>query len=261
MGGKKVNLTTDYKKNGDIELTESELISRKKDEINQIIPNKIKLKGKTESQNKLIRLIKDKEILITSGRPGSGKSFVALAKSIDLLTNRNNKFTKIYLVKSITPLKGEELGAFPGEMLEKINPYMLSYFQNLEKLIPKDRIESLIVKGYIEMIPIAILRGTGFDNSIIIVDETQNISIENFHTILTRIGHDSKMICLGDTNQIDLKKKSDSALSIAMDIFCDIEQIGTFKMSDEDANIRNPLIDIIENVFENYNKKQSNNYR
>ena len=207
----------------------------------------VNIKGKTPNQKKLMQEIRDKEIIICSGYPGSGKTFISCAIALSLLKT-DPKFRKITIIKSVTTLLGEDMGYIKGTIKEKLEPTMYSFYHNFEKIIGRYSLEQLKNANMIEELPIAYVRGINIDNSIVIIDESQNISIENIHTIMTRLGENSKMIFLGDENQIDIKKKSDSSLAFLINKFSDIEEIGTVTLGEEDV-IRNPLIKKIEQIF------------
>lgn len=233
----------------------AETITIKKD-LEQIIPYNIKIKAKNDKQKDLINTIRNNEIIFCSGPPGTGKSFVALAYAINLLRKQQNNYKKIYLLKSVLTLKGEELGYIKGDINEKLEAPMWSYMINMEKIIPVNIMKILIEKGYIIPFPIAYMRGVSIDNAIIILDEAQNITIDNSRTILTRIGNNSKLIILGDIKQVDLKKKSESSLIKLIELFKDTDKFGVVKMEDNDTeNVRNPLISIIEDKFNNFYEK------
>ena len=221
--------------------------------INNILTNKIKLSAKNESQRELIRSIKNKEITICSGKAGTGKTFVSLAYAVNLLQTKSNGYEKIYLIKSVTTLKGEEVGYLKGDLQDKIDPFMWSFKINMGKLLNETQVKSLFDNKIVEPLPLAFARGVSLDNCIIIADEMQNISYSNSRTLMTRIGDNSKMILLGDTNQIDLKNNQ-SSLEPLLRMFSDNDKFGCIKMNDKHTNVRNPIIDIIENKFEENNK-------
>jgi phosphate starvation-inducible PhoH-like protein len=148
----------------------------------------------------------------------------------------------------VTTLKDEEIGFLKGNLKEKMEPFMYSFMHNFEKVIGKANLELLRNAGMIEELPIAYMRGINIDNSIAIIDEAQNISVDNIRTIMTRLGENSKMIFLGDENQIDMKKKSESSLNFIIDKFKDFDEVGTIVL-DEDDVVRNPLIKKIEQIF------------
>lgn len=207
-------------------------------------------KCKNENQGKVRDSIRNNEITIVSGLPGTGKTFLACAEALKLIKSKP-KFKKILLVKSVTQLKGEELGHLPGDIQEKFDPYMGSFVDNFEKIIGESLTNKLRELGLINIQPLAFVRGRSIDNTIIIVDEAQNISIDNMRTLMTRIGDNSKMIILGDVKQKDIRNKKDSSLEIVLDRFNEIEGFGCVELRNPKDVVRNPIIKIIEEVFEN----------
>jgi phosphate starvation-inducible PhoH-like protein len=208
---------------------------------------KVDIKYKTVNQKHLVNEIKAKEIVICSGLPGTGKTFLSCAVALELL-KKDPRYRKIVIVKSVTTLKDEEIGFLKGTMKEKMEPFMYSFMHNFEKVIGKHNVEILRANNMIEEMPIAYMRGINIDNSIVIIDEAQNISIDNIRTIMTRLGENSKMIFLGDENQIDMKKKSESSLNFIIDKFKDFNEVGTIVLGEDDV-VRNPLIKKIEQIF------------
>ena len=210
------------------------------------------IKCKTENQKKLINSIKQNEITICSGLPGTGKTYLSCAQALKLLKSKNpKKYKRIVLIKSVTTLKNEEIGFLKGTMEEKMEPFIDSFMDNFRKLIGKSRSKKLKELGFIEVLPIAFARGRSIDNSIIIIDEAQNISMDNIRTLMTRIGNDSKMIILGDVKQKDIRNKNDSALEVVIDKFNGIDGFGCVKLRDPKDVVRNPIIQIIEQTFDN----------
>jgi len=210
----------------------------------------VNYKCKNENQGKVRDSIRNNEITIVSGLPGTGKTFLACAEALKLIKSKP-KFKKILLVKSVTQLKGEELGHLPGDIQEKFDPYMGSFVDNFEKIIGESLTSKLRELGLINIQPLAFVRGRSIDNTIIIVDEAQNISIDNMRTLMTRIGDNSKMIILGDVKQKDIRNKKDSSLEIVLDKFNEIEGFGCVELRNPEDVVRNPIIKIIEEVFEN----------
>ena len=227
-------------------------ISNVKKIISEILPNDIKVVSKNESQKELIKSIKNNEITVCSGPAGSGKTFVSLAYALSLLRKASNRYKKIYLVKSVTTLKNEEIGYLKGGLEEKIEPFMWSFYINMEKIVLKRLIEQLLAEDIIRPFPLAYMRGVSLDDCIIIADEMQNVTLDNARTLLTRIGSNCKLLLLGDKNQIDLKNKGESSLEIILDLFEGVENFGVIRMSEEDTNVRNPLITTIEDKFKEY---------
>lgn len=205
----------------------------------------VDLKCRTENQKKFINLIKEKEIVIASGVPGTGKTYLACAEALKLL--KAGKYRKIVLIKSVTTLDGEAIGWLKGTMEEKMLPFMFSFRNNFHKLIGKTMTDMLEVAGMIEVLPLAYIRGMSIDNSIIISDESQNISTDNMRSIMTRIGENSKLILIGDTKQVDTK--GSSSLSVIMDAFKDRPEFGLMVFEQADQ-VRNPIINVIEDVFD-----------
>lgn len=237
----------------DFEITKNQINEREKDKISSIIPGKVSLKAKNDSQLKLIKSIKENQITICNGVAGSGKTICSIFMALSLLKDRSNKYQKIYLVKSVTTLKGEEVGFLKGDLREKIDPFMESFKNNAKKLFNNMDVNQLFETSIIKFLPLAYIRGTNLDNCIVILDEIQNVSIDNARTLLTRIGEDCKMICLGDGHQIDLKNKRDSSLDVVLKIFNDVADIGCITMDENDENCRNPIIKIIEEKFKAHN--------
>jgi phosphate starvation-inducible PhoH-like protein len=212
---------------------------------------KVNFLSKTENQKLLSKLIKTKDIVICGGPAGTGKTYVACAEALRLLVNPDSFYTKIIIAKSVTVTEGEDIGFLKGSMKEKMEPFMESFLDNFFKIIGKPLTMKLMEHEIIEVLPLAYIRGRSIDNTIIIVDEAQNISLKNMRTTMTRLGEDSKMIILGDTKQIDLKNRSLSSLETVMNIFGKNPNFGIVQFNREDI-VRNPLIIHIEDEFEKY---------
>jgi phosphate starvation-inducible PhoH-like protein len=252
---KKATNTKRKKKDDTFEINKDEINNRQKDVINNMIVERVSLTAKNESQKKLLKSIKENQITICNGVAGSGKTLCSIYMALSLLRERNNGYQKILLVKSVTTLKNEELGFLKGDLREKVDPFMESFKSNAKKLFSISNVDSLFESSVIHFLPLAYIRGTNLDNAIIILDETQNVSIDNARTLLTRIGENSKIICLGDTNQIDLRNKKDSSLEVLLNIFQDTPDISCVIMDENDENCRNPIIKTIETKFKEYTQK------
>jgi phosphate starvation-inducible PhoH-like protein len=227
-----------------------------KTEIGKILKDNIKIVAKNDSQKLLIKSIKENEITICNGPAGTGKTFIAIGIALNLLKNPDNNYKNIYLVKSVTTLKNEELGFLKGNLKEKIEPFMWSFYINFEKLIEKSTLNMLLEAEIIKPFPLAYMRGASLDDCIIIGDEFQNVNLDNSRTQMTRIGTNCKLILLGDENQIDMKNKHESSLSKIIKLFSETPKIGTISMSSKDTNVRNPLITEIENKFKELYAKE-----
>lgn len=197
-----------------------------------------KVEGRNDNQKLLISSIKEKEITVAIGESGCGKTFISLHTALNLL---GEKYKKIVLIKSVTEIEGEEIGFIPGDFNEKMKPYMMSFLGNIDKLCGDGKAEELIKSNKIQVQPIAYVRGITIDDSIVIIDEAQNIDNHTFKTIITRIGENSKFIFLGDTEQIDRKKKESSCLQTVYRIFKESPIVGTIQFDLGDC-VRNPII-------------------
>jgi phosphate starvation-inducible PhoH-like protein len=237
-------------------LSEEELLevqefvySKNKEEDKFLKSMTVNYKCRTENQGKLRESIRGNEITIVSGLPGTGKTYIACAEALKLIKSRP-KYKKILLVKSITQLRGEELGSLPGDLNEKFDPYLGSFIDNFEKIIGESLTRKLRELGIINIQPLAFVRGRSIDNTVIIVDEAQNISIDNMRTLMTRIGDNSKMIILGDVKQKDLRNKKESSLEVIIDRFNNMDNFGCVELRDPEDVVRNPIIKIIEETFD-----------
>jgi len=199
---------------------------------------------KNQHQKDFCKLIEDKEIIICSGPAGVGKSMLSIAKALDLLRKKENNFEKIIICTPAVEAD-EALGHLPGNLLEKIEPYIFSSLYLIKKLIGDDALREMMTKGYIEIIAFAYMRGINIDNAIVIAEEMQNATPRQVKTLLTRIGYNSKFIISGDLEQSDKFKKSEqSGLFDAVQKFSDIPEIGVFKFDEGDI-VRNKLINKI----------------
>ena len=210
---------------------------------------KVDVKCKTENQKALVNSVKDNIFTIVNGLAGTGKTFLACAEALRLMIH-DEKIKKIVLVKSITPLKGEDIGSLPGEIKDKMGPIMESFMDNIKKIVGVPMTEKLVEFGFIEVLPIAFARGRSIDNAVIIIDEAQNISIDNIRTLMTRIGTDSKVVILGDVKQKDIRNKRDSSLGIVLERFRNVNGFGCVELRSKEDVVRHPLIQIIDEIFD-----------
>jgi phosphate starvation-inducible protein PhoH and related proteins len=211
-----------------------------KDQKKELENLSVTVKCKTPGQKELIKAIRSKEVTFCAGMAGTGKTYLACAQAAKMLKSFA-KYEKIIIAKSVTAIPGEEIGFLKGSWQEKMEPFMWSYWTNFEKIIGKAELARLRNMGLIEVWPLAFIRGSNIDNTITIVDEAQNITKGTMKTILTRLGKDSKMIFLGDTDQVDLKKSQDSCLDFYINKFKDFDPFGIVELTADDE-VRNPLI-------------------
>ena len=211
-------------------------------------PNKIRLhdiqirvKCLNEKQKMLKKAIENKDVVISTGPAGTGRTYMSLLTGLHLLKTEP-KYQRLVLIKSLQIIKGEDLGYLPGTVAEKMEPYMYSFTGNLDKIFGSSTVtKALLDKGVIEVFPIAYIRGVTMDNAIVIIDEAQNIDMHTFKTIITRIGNSCKMIFLGDVEQIDRKNKYESCLSKVAQLFKGVEYAESVIFTDEES-VRNPII-------------------
>lgn len=208
---------------------------------------KIAFKCKTENQKKFVRLINQNQVVICAGPAGTGKTYVACAEALRLLAAGH--YEKIIVAKSVTVLEGEDIGFLKGTLKEKMEPIMVSFMDNFYKIAGKYLTEELVRCELIEITPLAYIRGRSIDNTLIMVDEAQNITLKNMRSTMTRIGDNSKMIIMGDTKQIDIAKRGMSSLSEIVRMFSNQEEIGVMEFERQDI-VRNPLIIKMEEIFD-----------
>lgn len=210
---------------------------------------KFKLSCKSENQKKLIKSIEDSQITVCYGMPGTGKTYVSVMKALKLY--QEGKINKIYLIKSVTTLPGEELGFMKGDLKEKITPFVFSFMHAFKKILGESTLRKLEHLNVIEFLPIAFLRGVSLEpDSIVLVDEAQNISITSLRTIVTRIEKGCKLVILGDTKQVDLKIVNQSSLRYFIDKFKDFDSTDVqFIEFTADDQVRNDLIIRLEKRF------------
>lgn len=244
--GKRKNLTADDHEAVDVWEANSQNVQQLKNTID-ITNIPIKVKCLNQKQKSLKKAIENSELTIAIGPAGTGKTYLSLLTALHLLKT-TPKYRKIVLIKSVQTIKGEDLGFLPGTLKEKMEPYMQSFIGNLNKIFG-DRFTSkkMMESDYIGIEPIAFVRGNTIDNSIVIIDETQNIDMHTFKTIITRIGKNSKMIFLGDVEQVD--KKGNSCLESAFNGFNDSDFVSTIQFEQEEC-VRNPIIPKVLKVLD-----------
>lgn len=217
---------------------------------NEPLLHKITLKCKNEHQKEFVKLIEDNQITICIGDSGVGKSYLSLAKALELLKDRANGYNKLYIITPLAPLEEENPGFLKGDLNEKMAPHLYSIYYIIDGIIGSTARKKLVEMEMIMPLALSFIRGTNLDNCIMISDETQNMSITSIKTLLTRIGRNSKFILSGDVNQIDrFRRKEESGLVYAFENLKGIEGIGFFEFDKSDI-VRNPIIGKILERFE-----------
>jgi len=221
----------------------------RKEIIREIIGKTPRKKFLSESQKIYYQTLCDSEITICTGPAGVGKSYVAMSAAVQLLLDESNSYEKIIIVRPAVEAE-EKLGALPGNLEEKLDPYIFPSYYLLNKIIGKEAREKLKEHDIIEVFALAYMRGMNIDNSILIFEEAQNSTPSQMKLLLTRIGFNSKFFISGDIEQTDrYKDKTQSGLYDAMSKFTDLDEVGTFDFGTEDI-IRNPIISKILKKYE-----------
>lgn len=208
--------------------------------------NGLIVKARTKNQQKLVELYKDNDLLIAVGPAGSGKTYTAIALAVGALKNREVK--RIILTRPAVEA-GERLGFLPGDLKEKLDPYLQPLYDALNDMIPPAKLQKFIEEGVVQIAPLAYMRGRTLDNAFVILDEAQNTTLPQIKMFLTRMGRNAKFIVTGDLTQIDLPKKSDSGLARAVEMLRKIEGIGIVEFDNKDI-IRHALVSRIVRAFD-----------
>ncbi|MBP5751011.1 MAG: PhoH family protein [Firmicutes bacterium] len=209
------------------------------------------LKAKTLGQKQYVDAVRKNDIVFGIGPAGTGKSYLAVAMAINAL--KNKEVEKIILARPAVEA-GERLGFLPGDLQEKVDPYLRPLYDALYDILGRDAALRLKEKETIEVVPLAYMRGRTLDNSFIILDEAQNATKEQMKMFLTRMGFGSKVIVTGDVTQIDLPRGKRSGLVDAMHILNHVEGIAFCRLTDSDV-VRHPLVRRIVNAYDRYLQK------
>ena len=224
-------------------------INSKKEIISQVLKKRPKNKFLTENQKIYHETLLNNQITICSGPAGVGKSYVAMKTAVDLLLDDSNGYDKIIIVRPAVEAE-EKLGALPGNLEEKLDPYIFPSYYLLNKIIGKEAREKLKEAEVIEVFALAYMRGMTIDNSILVFEEAQNATPKQMKLLLTRIGTSSKFFISGDIEQTDrYKDKKHSGLYDALIRFTNIPGVGIFEFGDNDG-VRNPIITKILQKYE-----------
>jgi phosphate starvation-inducible PhoH-like protein len=231
---------------------------RRTSTINQSLSTSISIKCRTKAQRDVIKAIEDHDISIVTGPPGTGKTYLSCARALKYIKDNPGTYKRIVLIKSVNVPKDEEIGYLKGTMEEKMEMYMYPFISNFEKIIGKVETQTLRTSGIIDILPIKFALGVTLDDSIVIIDEAQQISKDNLRTLMTRIGQNTKIIFLGDVKQKSVNKRNKSALELLIEHFGEIDEIGCVELSEDDV-VRHPIIKKIIRVFERIEKAEDLN--
>lgn len=217
-----------------------------------LVPGAIKkVYPHTQHQADYIQSMRDNDMVFCIGAAGSGKTFIAVAEALRLVLS--HKVSRLVITRPVVEA-GESLGFLPGDLEDKINPYLRPLYDSMEMILPRETVKRLVEAEIIDIAPLAYMRGRTLNNCVIILDEAQNTTKEQMKMFLTRMGENSKVFITGDITQIDLPKKVVSGLVHATGLLEGIEGIGFLRLTAEDV-VRNPLVKKIVKAYEN---EQSN---
>lgn len=204
------------------------------------------IKARTPNQKRMVAESARNDLVFAIGPAGSGKTYTAIALAVRSLKNREVR--RIILTRPAVEA-GERLGFLPGDLKEKLDPYLQPLYDALGDMIPAKRLQSFMEEGIIQIAPLAYMRGRTLDRAFVILDEAQNTSLGQLKMFLTRMGSDAKFIVTGDATQIDLPNKSDSGLMRGVELVRDIKGISIVEFGKEDI-VRHPLVTKIVDAFE-----------
>lgn len=200
----------------------------------------------SEDQKYAKAVVLEHELTIIRGKAGSGKTLLGVQIALDQLFNR--EVNKIFIARPA--ISKEELGFMPGDLREKMDPWLAPVMNNMYELYGKEKIEKYITEGTIEIAPLAFMRGRTFAEAFVIVDEAQNITTEQMHMVVTRLGKDSKMVLCGDIDQCDLPRKMESGLSKLRKIVDKVSAMSEFTLT------TNHRSSIVAEILEHYEVKE-----
>jgi phosphate starvation-inducible PhoH-like protein len=206
------------------------------------------IRAKTAGQREYLKAMKKNDIVFAVGPAGTGKTYMAVALAVASL--KNNEITKIVLTRPAVEA-GESLGFLPGDLKEKIDPYLRPLYDALDDMIPGEKLKTYLEKRVIEIAPLAYMRGRTLNNAFVILDEAQNASAMQMKMFLTRLGPNSRAIITGDVTQIDLPSKSASGLVQIQDVLRGVEGIA-FVYFDRNDVVRHRLVKDIIDAYDRY---------
>ena len=211
------------------------------------------IKSRSENQQQLIDAYEKNDLVFAVGPAGTGKTYLSIALAVKALKEKAIK--KIILSRPAVEA-GEKLGFLPGDMKDKIDPYLQPLYDALEDMIPAVKLQDMMEKHIIQIAPLAFMRGRTLSDAVVILDEAQNTTSQQIRMFLTRMGMNTKMIITGDLTQIDLPREQRSGLKEALKILDGVEGIGVVKLGQKDI-VRHKLVTRIVNAYDKYDKERA----
>lgn len=211
------------------------------------------IKSRSENQQQLIDAYEKNDMVFAVGPAGTGKTYLSIALAVKALKEKAIK--KIILSRPAVEA-GEKLGFLPGDMKDKIDPYLQPLYDALEDMIPAVKLQDMMEKHIVQIAPLAFMRGRTLSDAVVILDEAQNTTSQQIRMFLTRMGMNTKMIITGDLTQIDLPREQRSGLKEALKILDGVEGIGVVKLGQKDI-VRHKLVTRIVNAYDKYDKERA----
>jgi phosphate starvation-inducible PhoH-like protein len=210
-----------------------------------------KIRARTVNQKKLVKAISKHDMVFAVGPAGTGKTYTAVALAVKALKEKQVK--RIVLTRPAVEA-GENLGFLPGDLKEKLDPYLMPLYDALREMIPAEKLAEMLEYGIIEIAPLAFMRGRTLDKAFVILDEGQNSTAMQMKMFLTRMGTTAKFIITGDMSQIDLPSRQKSGLAFALDTLKEVKEIGVVRLGKSDV-VRNKLVTKIIEAYDKYDSK------
>ncbi|MBO5965038.1 MAG: PhoH family protein, partial [Bacteroidaceae bacterium] len=205
----------------------------------------------SENQQKLVHAYQEHDMIFATGPAGSGKTYMSIALAVRSL--KNKEIRKIILSRPAVEA-GEKLGFLPGDMRDKIDPYLQPLYDALEDMIPAQKLREMMEQNIIQIAPLAFMRGRTLNDAVVILDEAQNTTSAQIKMFLTRMGNNTKMIITGDCSQVDLPRGVRSGLSEALEILDGVKGIGFIHMDKKDI-VRHKLVSRIVDAYDKHTKQ------
>ena len=212
------------------------------------------IRSRSANQQQIVDAFNENDMVFAVGPAGTGKTYLGIALAVKALKEKTAK--RIILSRPAVEA-GEKLGFLPGDMKEKIDPYLQPLYDALEDMIPAVKLQDMMEKKIIQIAPLAFMRGRTLSDAVVILDEAQNTTSAQIKMFLTRMGWNTKMIITGDMTQVDLPHPVKSGLAVAMDVLKNTEGISIIQLNDKDI-VRHKLVTRIVNAFDKYNNERIN---